>query len=63
MLFKTREQTGFFVIFFSLARDKTKTSDRIHWKYIIWAIYLHIRGGGKVYGQFEVGKQFFLGIW
>ena len=45
-------------VYFSLARDNTKTSDRIDRKYTIWDIYLHIREGGKVLGQFEVRKQF-----
>ena len=26
----------------SLARDKTKTSDRIDVKYVVWAIYIYI---------------------
>ena len=50
------------LVSFSLSRDKTKTSERIDRKYIIWAICLHIRGWGwyKVFEQFEVRKQFLL---
>ena len=53
---------GTFVLYATLrlARDKTKTSDRIDERHIIWAIYLYIGGGGKVFGQFEVRKQFLL---
>ena len=32
---------------FSLAFDKAKTSDIMYGKYIIWAIYLHIRVWAK----------------
>ena len=34
---------------FSLAWDKSKTSDRINGKHIIWATYLHIKGEESKY--------------
>jgi hypothetical protein len=38
-----------FLVSFSLPWDKTKRRDRIDGKYLIWAIYLHIRGVGVKY--------------
>ena len=46
------------IVSFSLAWEKTESSDRIDEKYVILAIYLQIRGGGGVFGQCEVEKRF-----
>ena len=52
----TQCRVGFF---HSLAKDKTKTSDIIDGKYIIWAIYLHIRGGkGKYFDSVIMWRNF-----
>ena len=54
-LCKTREQIGFFVSFFQLSvrQDKDKWQNRCE----IYNLCIS-GGGGKVFGQFEVRKQF-----
>jgi hypothetical protein len=42
------------LVSFSLTWDKTKTSDKINGKYIIWAIILHIKGGLKYLGSLKL---------
>ena len=49
------------LVFFSLARDKTKTSERIYGKHIIWAIYLYIREGVKYLDSLKsVNNSYFI---
>ena len=50
----------FLLVSFSLAWDKKKRHDKIEGKYLSWALYFHIRVGGKVLGQCKVWKQFLL---
>ena len=62
-LCKTWEQTGFFVSFFqfNMRQDKDKWQNR--WEiYNLGYIFVHYggKGGGKVFGQFEVRKQLLL---
>ena len=48
----------FSLVSFSLASNKINTIDKVDGKYIVWAIYLHIPGGGIWKLKFR--KQFLL---